>query len=106
MPTLPRVEAKDDPHHVPALGAQRHTDSKLVGPLRHRVGHHAVKADGGKSEGQPGQEALEIHAGQMLLLPLRFIGDPGIEILDVGEDLLLRVHGRHLRSYGMHQRQR
>ena len=97
LPTLPRVVAKDDPQHVAALGAQSHSNAKLVRPLRHGVGDHAVEPDRGQRQGQTAKYA-EDPRRQVLLLPLLPIGDPGVQIFDVAVALLFRVHRRQIAS--------
>ena len=42
-PYTPQSRRKHDPEYVAALRAQGHANAKLVGPLRHCVGDHAVK---------------------------------------------------------------
>ena len=48
--------ADDEPEDGRLRRAERDADADLVGPLRDRVGHHAVNADGGEKERGPGED--------------------------------------------------
>ena len=53
--------ARDDPaHQVATLGAQRHAQTHLVAPLRHRVRQHAVDAHRREQQREGGEGAGEL----------------------------------------------
>jgi hypothetical protein len=79
-PYTDQSRPKYDAQHISALCAERHTNAKFVGPLRHRIRHHAVKTHCGQKQGEPRKEP-ENPSGQVLLLPFRLIRDPGVQIL-------------------------
>ena len=76
---------------MPALSTQRYANPKFLGALRYRIGHHAVEPHCSESQGQPGKYAKD-PCRQVILLPLRLIGNPGVQILDLIPGLLVWVH--------------
>jgi len=92
-----RRRCKHQPQNVCLLRAQGNADSDLTGPLRHRVGNHAIQSHRCEYQCQKGKTAKNAR-NKSLLRPLRLDGDPLIEVTHVARNLLVPVHRPHLRA--------
>ena len=101
----PQSRGKNDPQYMAALRAQGHANAEFVGPLRHGVGDHAEEPDRRQRQRQAAEDA-ENPRRQMLLLPLRQVGDPGFQILGGAVALLFRVHLGQLHPHRAQQGER
>ena len=90
---------------MPTLRPQRHANAKLICPLRHRIGDHAIQPHCRQRQRQHGKRA-EQPRHQVLLLPLLLTCDPVFKILNMAVDLLVRIDLVYLCSDRMQQRER
>ena len=76
---VPRRSCQHHAHDVACSGAERHSNTELVGSGRNAVRHDAVEADGGKRQCQQRKDGKQV-GHEALLRVLLQVRDPAVQV--------------------------